>query len=181
MTRGGFILIVGPSGAGKDTLIDRAKEALAADERFIFAKRIVTRESTRWEDHDTLDVATFDAHQAKGQFALSWLAHGLGYAIPRTLIDEALGGKIVICNVSRTVLAEARLRLPNVSVIEITATLATLEQRLKNRSRDGEEGISARLERSVLAYDHPADLVIHNDGPPEEGAALLINYIRKVS
>ncbi len=102
---GGFVLVVGPSGAGKDTLIGLARERLSGDPRFLFARRVVTRAASRWEDHDTLDEALFDAACAGGRFALAWRAHGLGYALPGACLEAARAGQVVVCNVSRAVIA----------------------------------------------------------------------------
>ena len=58
---GGFVLVVGPSGAGKDTLLGLARRELAGDPRFLFARRVVTRESSTAEEHDCLSPAAFAA------------------------------------------------------------------------------------------------------------------------
>ncbi len=57
---GRLILVVGPSGAGKDTIIDGAKEACAGNPAIVFPRRVVTRAVSATEDHDTLDDAAFD-------------------------------------------------------------------------------------------------------------------------
>src|SRR5688500_7464090 len=100
---GGFVFVVGPSGAGKDSLIGFARGAFANDRRIVFPRRIVTRASSEHEDHDSTDEAAFAEGEASGAFALCWRAHGLGYAIPRSALDEAEAGKIAVCNISRRV------------------------------------------------------------------------------
>jgi len=98
---GVFVAVVGPSGAGKDTLISGARERLAADGRFVFPRRVVTRETSRFEDHDTVSPERFMELEAKGAFALSWGAHGLRYGVPAAVHGELGYGRAVICNLSR--------------------------------------------------------------------------------
>ena len=105
---GALVLVVGPSGAGKDTLMGAAKSALADDPAFVFARRVITRDAVaELEDHDTIDRAGFDAAKARGQFALTWEAHGLCYGIPSAIDDDIAEGRTVVMNGSRGML-EAR-------------------------------------------------------------------------
>jgi ribose 1,5-bisphosphokinase len=176
---GGFVLVVGPSGAGKDTLIGLAQQALAGDDRFRFQRRVVTRESNSAEVHDTLDAAGFAAAEAAGSFCLSWRAHGLGYGIPMAAEQAARQGEVVICNVSRTVISEARWRLPAVSVVEVTAPAEVLAQRLAGRQRGSDGDLAARLRRQVAADGVAPELRIINSGTPQEAADLLLLHLRK--
>lgn len=90
---GRLVLVVGPSGAGKDTLMRLAQEQLRDDRRFIFVRRVITRKAdAALEDHDTMSEAAFAAAEAAGAFMLSWRAHGLGYGLPRSVADEIAAG-----------------------------------------------------------------------------------------
>ena len=100
---GRLVLVVGPSGAGKDTLIQGARESCANDPSVVFPKRVVTRPSSSAEDHDTMSDAAFTAAVADGAFALWWGAHGNQYGIPASIDADIRAGKTVVCNVSRTI------------------------------------------------------------------------------
>ena len=101
----GFVLIVGPSGAGKDTLIRLARDELAADPRYAFPRRLVTRPPSADEDNIPLTEEAFAEGEATGQFALNWRAHGLGYALSEEAGVLAREGCVVVSNVSRRVVA----------------------------------------------------------------------------
>ena len=119
---GAFVAVVGPSGAGKDTLIAHARAALADEPQVEFVRRVITRPSDgETEDHDTLADAEFLEAQAEGAFALAWEAHGLRYGLPAS-VDRAIeNGHVAVANVSRGALPALRQRYANVAVVEITA------------------------------------------------------------
>ncbi len=175
---GGFVLVVGPSGAGKDTLIGLARDALAGDARFLFATRVVTRAADGSEAHDSLDDEAFAASEAAGGFCLSWQAHGLRYGIPASALAAARNGIIVLCNISRAKVAEARLSLLGVSVVEVTAPPDILASRLAARRRDSDGDLRARLQRDVAIEGQPPELRIVNSGSAEDGAAELLRHLR---
>jgi ribose 1,5-bisphosphokinase len=173
-----LILVVGPSGAGKDTLLDAARRALEGDARFRFVRREISRPATAGgEAHLEVDFSSFAARRDAGRYALHWEAHGLGYGIVADIADDLAAGRIVIASVSRTVIADAAERFP-VRVLEITAPASLLAERLRERARESEADIVARLTRMVPLADGIENVVILNDGTPEEGAARLIAALR---
>jgi ribose 1,5-bisphosphokinase len=172
-----LVLIVGPSGAGKDTLIRLAREALAEEPRIVFPQRLVTRPPSADEDNLPIDAEGFARAEAEGRFALSWQAHGLGYALPARVGRMAREGHVVVCNVSRRVVAEARARFPGTQVVEITAPPEVLAQRLAARARAQDGDLSARLSRKG---DVVPDVTIDNSGAAEEGAARLIRSLQRL-
>lgn len=150
MTRAPLILVVGPSGAGKDALMEGARQRLAGEGRFHFAQRVVTRPaSAGGEDHISLSEPEFRRAEAAGEFLLSWDAHGLGYGIPRTVEMCRSIGVAVVANVSRGVVEAARRELAPVGVVVVTAPAPVLAARLARRGRESAEDIQHRLERAV--------------------------------
>ncbi len=179
--RGLLVAIVGPSGAGKDTLIRLAMERLRGEPGFVLARRVVTRppdESS--EDHDSLDEAAFERAEAAGAFCLTWRAHGLAYGLPREVAEAVAGGEVVLANLSRRSLAEAGQRFARLAIVEITAPRAVLVSRIAARGRETPAEIEARLARQV-ELEMPAGalglLRIDNRGPPARGADALIRHI----
>lgn len=125
-----LVLVVGPSGAGKDTLLNAAREAFHGDPRVHFARRVITRPADPdGENHEPVTEAEFAARD----FALSWSAHGLRYGI--AAVDTA---PVVVANVSRGVIAQAAAHHA-VRVIEVTASPELLAARLAARGRETAE------------------------------------------
>ena len=174
---GGFVLVVGPSGAGKDTLLRLARQALAGQPRLLFARRVITRPESAAEAHDTLDEAGFLAALAEEAWCLHWQAHGLRYGIPSQYAEAARGGAVVVANVSRGVVALARVTLPGVTAVEITAPPSVLAARLAQRGRAEDGDLGARLARATAALS-VVELRILNDAEPERGAAPLVAHLQ---
>jgi len=174
-----FILVVGPSGAGKDTLLDAARRELAGDSRVRFVRRDITRpREAGGEEHIEVDVETFAHRRATGAYALSWQAHGLGYGIPADIEADLQAGRVVVANVSRAVI-EAAARRFTVRVLEITAPPGLLAQRLGARGREDAADIAARLARSAALPQWIDIVTVVNDATPEEGAARVLAELRR--
>ena len=124
---GRFIAVVGPSGVGKDSVM----EGLAAVEpRIALARRVISRPSEAGgEDFDGVTEAEFATRAARGDFALWWPAHGLHYGIPNQVDDLLISGQDVLANLSRAVLEQAEARFDKTAVILLTAPADVLAAR----------------------------------------------------
>jgi ribose 1,5-bisphosphokinase len=155
-----LVLVVGPSGAGKDTLLDAARQALVDDPRFRFVRRVITRPADAARD-----------------FALQWQAHGLSYGIPAEAIEE---DAVVVANVSRTVIADAARLFPT-CVIEVTAPPDVLAARLAARARETAADVAARVSRSVPLPDHVHVETVVNDASLAEGVARFLAALTRAA
>jgi ribose 1,5-bisphosphokinase len=176
---GRFILVVGPSGAGKDTLLGLARAACADNERIVFPRRVVTRAASAFEDNEQVSREAFRQARACGEFAAHWEAHGQGYGLPRAIDDDIRAGRTVVANVSRGVVEAMRRAYADVVVVLITAPAEILAERLAARARSSDGELADRLGRLVDAAAAP-DLTISNVGSLEPHAAELVRIIRSV-
>jgi ribose 1,5-bisphosphokinase len=178
---GALVLVVGPSGAGKDTLIAAAQKLLAADRRIFFARRAITRQASASEDNEMVTPAEFGRAVADGRYALWWRAHEQGYGIARAIDDEIGAGRTVVINASRTIIDEARRTYQNAAVVLITAPAGVLAERLTARGRGSDGDLGGRLERASLATEGEVDLTISNVGAIEDGAKQLAEFIARLA
>lgn len=178
--RGALVLVVGPSGAGKDTLMDAARAELAGEHGVSFARRLITRPAMPGaEDHDSCSEAEFAAAESRAEMALSWRAHGLCYGIPATELAAIAQGGVVIANISRGSIAQAEQLAERVVVVNITAPDAVLARRLAARGRESESDIAARLARAAPLRTQSAALIaIQNDRTVAEAAAEFVALLR---
>ena len=172
---GRLVLVVGPSGAGKDTLLGHAKAACVDDPSMVFPRRVITRQASSSEDNEEVSAGTFEAALARDEYAIHWEAHGHRYALSRAIDDEIRAGHMVVANVSRTVIAAVRHAYADIMVISITAPPNVLAERLAMRSRGSDGKIEHRLSRTV---DEAApDVTIVNTGSVDFHARQLVRAI----
>lgn len=175
---GRLVLVVGPSGAGKDTLLRLAQAACADDHDIVFPRRVVTRASSADEDNIALSPDEFARARDHGDFAVHWDAHGHSYALPLEINDDIRAGRAVVVNVSRTVITALRGTYANVVVVAITAPPDVLAQRLAARARHSDGNIADRLARSVDDASANADVTILNAGSADYHSRHLLRVIR---
>ena len=175
---GRLVLVVGPSGAGKDTLLRLAQAACAGDRDIVFPRRVVTRASSADEDNIAVSHDEFARAREHGDFAMSWDAHGHSYALPREIDDDIRAGRTVVANVSRTVLGALRRAYADVVVVAITAPPEVLAARLAARARPSDGDIAERLTRSVEDASAQADVTILNAGSADHHSRELVRVIK---
>jgi len=183
MSTGALVLVVGPSGAGKDTLIGAARSQLLEDVRFSFPRRVVTREAmVELEDHDTVAPDEFARRQQAGAYALDWQAHGLCYGVPASIDAAVTAGQVVVVNTSRRVIPQAVAKYPNCRVMLVTADPGVRALRLSSRGRETAEEVQLRLAREGAPVpDGIAPIVIDNSGPLADGVSSFVTALRQLA
>jgi len=174
-----MVVVVGPSGAGKDSVMAYAARRLAGESRVAFVRRVITRPADAGgEAHEAIDAEGFRRRAAEGAFAVSWEAHGLHYGIPRETLDRLAGGMTLVANGSRSALADFAAAYPRLKVVLITARPDVLAGRLAARGRESREAIARRLGRIVPESAIAADTVaIDNSGPLEEAGEAFVRLL----
>lgn len=180
-SRGTLVLVVGPSGAGKDSVLAGARRALAGHPGIHFARRCITRPADAGgEDHVSLSPEAFARCRATGGFALEWRAHGLDYGIPVEATGWLAAGETVVANVSRTVLDEARRRLPPVQVVLVTAAPEVLAARLAARGREDADDIRQRLARGEMDCKGSDVVRLENNGRLEDTVRRFVDLLGRL-
>lgn len=142
--------VVGPSGSGKDTLIDLARQLLEGDDHWHFARRHITRGAEAGgENHINVDEREFEALAVQNAFVLQWQAHGLRYGIAQGIHTLSEQGVNVVVNLSRGAIGDAVACFSHVHVIHVTAPQHVIEERLHRRGRETPLDIEERMSRSV--------------------------------
>ena len=176
-----LVLVVGPSGAGKDTLIELARRALEGDTRFRFVRRVITRPYDGGvEMHEPMDEAAFEARRQAGGFALTWRAHGFCYGIPADIAIDLEQERVVVVNVSRAIIAETAARFP-VHVVAISSPPDVLARRLAARGREDAVDAARRLGRTVRLPNGIPRESIANDSSIEQGGRRLIAVLQRLA
>jgi ribose 1,5-bisphosphokinase len=179
---GRLIYVMGPSGAGKDSLLGFARQRVG-HEPIVFAHRYITRPGGNGEDHIALSHEEFAARSACGLFALEWTSHGLRYGIGIELDAWLERGCTVVINGSREHLRRTLERYPGADVVHIDAAPHVLAARLGARGRESAEQIAARLGRQA-PFALPVGVhltTIDNSGALEDAGRVFVDVVRGVA
>lgn len=180
-----LVLVVGPSGAGKDTLLNAARAGWGDDPAVRFVRRVITRPApgTGEQDPEVFDSVTEDGFarlRDAGGFALWWRAHGLLYGIPADISLDLAQGRTVVANASRAIIAEAAARFP-VHVVEVTAPADLLARRLVARGREDAVDVARRLSRAIELPSPVERETVVNDGSIEQGVRKLLAALNRAT
>ncbi len=171
-----LVYLMGPSGAGKDSVLQYARDRIGGRYDVVVAHRYITRPAAAGhENYISLSRDEFALRRRKGLFALDWEARGVRYAVGVEINLWLAAGLVVVVSGSRAHFHCAADSLPGVTPVAITAPVEVLRQRLLARGREGAAEIDQRVARAAqIAATHPALVEIDNSGPlPVAGDRLL--------
>lgn len=176
---GTMVVVVGPSGAGKDSVMSYAARHFTDEARVRFVRRVITRPADAGgEAHEAIDADGFRQRAADGAFAVSWEAHGLSYGIPRETLDQLDDGTTLVANGSRSALPAFAEAYPRLKVVLVTARPDILAARLATRGRESADAIAKRLDRAVPEIVVGADtVIIDNSGALEEAGEVFVSLL----
>ena len=173
---GRLIAVVGPSGVGKDSVMEAVAKA---DPNFALVRRVITRvPEAGGEGYDAVSEAEFARLVEADAFCLHWNAHGLRFGIPVSIKDKLNSGQNLLVNLSRSVLTQADEAFPRFSVLNLTARPETLAARVLARGRESAEDVAKRLSRQVPALPPQLDIVtVNNDGALDETVQSVLSAL----
>ena len=150
--RTGFLLVLsGPSGAGKGTLVDRL---LAARPECCFAISSTTRPKRGIENegvhYEFVTREEFEKRRAAGYFLETAEVHGHFYGTPARFVDDNIAqGRIVVLDVDVQGGASVRTARPEaVTVFIMPPSVEALRARLMKRNSDNAETVELRLQNA---------------------------------
>lgn len=167
-----LIYVIGPSGAGKDSVLSALRCTHSTTlPQLHWAQRSITRPpQATGEQHEPLSMDAFLKLEGAQAFATTWRANGLAYGIRRR---EIAADRATVINGSRGHLPIMRAQFPHLKVVLIDASLEVLRARLHTRGREDDAAIAARLARNALLPEVRADLHLFNDGALADCAKAL--------
>jgi ribose 1,5-bisphosphokinase len=171
-----LIYVIGPSGAGKDSVLLTLRQKWNIAIPSHWARRTITRPaSPHGEQHEAVDDATFNDRLIQSAFALHWVANGLQYGIRHDELTSLSAGSWVFVNGSRAYLPELLQRWPQATVVHVDASASVLEARLVSRARESAQAIEQRLARNTELPAPPGCLSIENTGSLDDAADALMS------
>jgi len=179
---GPLIYIMGPSGAGKDSVLGRARAMLSIDLPVVFAHRYITRPAEAGgENHVALSEAEFALRRAHGLFAFHWQAHGNDYGIGLEIHAWRRAGLTVVVSGSREHFRKLTGVDKDTVPVLITAPAERLQERLLKRGREDAAAAADRLRRGLADdLDVPGAMTIVNDGALDEAAVAFVRLLARL-
>jgi guanylate kinase len=179
-----LVIISGPSGVGKDTIIDALRKR-HHDPEYHYVVTCTTRAMRPGEVHGVdylfLDRATFAARRKAGEFLEANDVHGNWYGTPRSQVREALAeGRDVILKIDVQGAQVVKEKIPGALLIFlIPPSLEDLFQRLLSRATETADELELRQQNAAieLARQEDYDYVVTNETGQVERTAERIDRI----
>jgi len=171
-----IVLIVGPSGVGKDTLLKLAKKRLKDVDGFNFVKRYITRKPDKNEKNYYLRFAAFNILKESCYFVSHWKAHNNEYGIAKESIKKGVN----IISISRGSIHDFENEYDSVTTIYVTIPKTLLLNRLRLRGRETEAEIMNRLKRTYDKVEAKSLVKFDNSSHIKTSVKNLVNIFKNI-
>lgn len=178
---GRLFFFVGPSGAGKDALLQWVQARIPHGGELIFARRTITRPAQPGDAHEGVDHSTFWRLAAAGQFSMIWEVEGVCYGVRRDIEAELKSGRDIVVNGSREYVPKLQQLFPQAQVIWLEADEALLQERLIARGRESGPALLRRISRAsqFSAPESHQVIRIDNSGQLETAGHRILQILAK--
>lgn len=182
MNKGSVLVISGPSGSGKDTILKKVFEKMP---ELKFSISTITRAmrpgEVEGEKYNFISREEFEDRLSRNMFLEHNVFVGNYYGTPREPVDEVLtnGGEIII-EVDVNGAANIRKNLNDtVSIFIMPPSFEVLKNRLSGRGTDSEEMVNKRMNEALAEIARAAeyDYIVVNDNL-DEAVNDVINIIK---
>lgn len=183
MSAARLLYFMGPSGAGKDSLLDWLRQHLPAGLPVQWARRTISRPAIPGgEAHESTTPGDHAALRAADAFALHWEANGLAYGVRHGELEPLARGRWLLVNGSRAYLPEALQRYPALVAVHITASPEVLRQRLQARGRENADEVEQRVQRALRFLTPPgtAGIEVRNDTSLDAAGRELLRALERL-
>lgn len=174
------ILVVGPSGAGKDTLLRAARDYFKSEKMIGFAKRCITRPPDANEDNYYVNELGFTILEKSSYFISTWRAHGNCYGIPRNQLSTGFEEESKIVSISRSAIQDFEQACNNPVTLIVTASKEKLEQRLLTRGRESVNKVRERLQHADKPVVAKNSVVFDNSGNLSQSISDFVSLLRNL-
>ena len=183
MRKGLLVVISGPAGSGKGTVIERLLE----DPAFAYSVSVTTRAPRPGERNGVnywfLSREEYEERKASGDLLESAEFDGNGYGTPRKQAEELLEqGKNLVLEIEVNGAMQIKKAYPEaLLVMLLPPSFTEQEKRLRGRNTQTEESIQRRLKRGreevgfLQEYDY---FVFNRDGDPDACAEEIRTIVR---
>jgi len=168
MSKGILFVLSGPSGVGKNTVLDELFKNFDGVSYSVSATTRERREGeVEGEDYFFISEAEFKEIEAEDGFIESAVVHGHYYGTPKKFVDQKLDeGEDIILEIDTQGAKQVREKYPEaVYIFLVPPSLEELENRLDKRGSESDKSKNLRLKnaRQELKEVHKYDYEVIND------------------
>ncbi len=166
--KGMLVVLSGPSGSGKDTVLDELKKTDIVFDKTISATTRQIRENEKdGVDYYFIDKTTFEKRVEDGYFLEHTIYNDNYYGTPKSEVEKHIDkGGCILLKIEVEGAGNIRKAMPEaLSIFIIPPSLEELEKRLRGRGTETEESFRKRFEtaKQELSRACEYDYVVIND------------------